>query len=69
MTKKVRSRLADDIRASWDELRDFIAGKKTGVIVHRIIPSASDAREARRKLGIEPKPKAVRRALKRQTAS
>ena len=64
MAKKVKSPLADDIRASLSGLRDFVAGKKTGVVVHRIIPNASDAREARRKLGIEAKPKAVRRALK-----
>ncbi len=52
MAKKVKSRLADDIRASLDELRDFFAGKKTGAIVHHVIPSQSDAREARHKLGL-----------------
>ncbi len=52
MAKKVKSRLASDIRASLDELRDFVAGKKTGVIVHRVVPSDSDAREARHKLGL-----------------
>ncbi len=52
MAKKVKSRLADDIRASLDELRDFIAGKKTGAVVHHVIPSQSDAREARHKLGL-----------------
>jgi putative transcriptional regulator len=52
MAKKVRSRLADDIRASLDELRDHIAGKKTGAIVHRITPSDTDARAARHKLGL-----------------
>jgi putative transcriptional regulator len=52
MAKKVKSRLADDLRASLDELRDFVAGKKTGAVVHRIFPSQTDAREARHKLGL-----------------
>jgi putative transcriptional regulator len=52
MAKKVKSRLADDLRASLDELRDFVAGKKTGAIVHRVTPSYTDAREARHKLGL-----------------
>jgi putative transcriptional regulator len=52
MAKKVKNRLADDLRASLDELRDFVAGKKTGAVVHRIFPSQSDAREARHKLGL-----------------
>jgi putative transcriptional regulator len=52
MAKKVKSRLADDLMASLDELRDFVAGKKTGAIVHRVIPSHTDAREARHKLGL-----------------
>jgi putative transcriptional regulator len=52
MAKKVKSRLADDLLASLDELRDFVAGKKTGAIVHRVIPSHTDAREARHKLGL-----------------
>ena len=52
MAKKVKSRLADDIRASLGELRDFVAGKKTGVVVHRVFPSQTDAREARHKLGL-----------------
>jgi putative transcriptional regulator len=52
MAKKVKSRLADDLRASLDELRDFVAGKKTGAVVHRIFPSRTDAREARHKLGL-----------------
>jgi putative transcriptional regulator len=55
MAKKVKSRkpaLADDIRASLDELRDFIAGKKTGAIVHKVTPRKTDAREARIKLGL-----------------
>jgi putative transcriptional regulator len=52
MAKKVKNRLADDLRASVDELRDFVAGKKTGAIVHRVVPSQTDAREARHKLGL-----------------
>jgi putative transcriptional regulator len=52
MAKKVKSRLADDLRASLDELRDFVAGKKTGAVVHRVFPSHTDAREARHKLGL-----------------
>jgi putative transcriptional regulator len=52
MAKKVKNRLADDLRASVDELRDFVAGKKTGAIVHRVAPSQTDAREARHKLGL-----------------
>jgi len=52
MAKKVKSRLADDIRASVKELRDYVAGKKTGVIVHRVTPSDTDARLARHKLGL-----------------
>ena len=53
MAKKVkRSRMANDLFASLDELRDFVAGKKTGVIVHRVTPSDTDAREARHKLGL-----------------
>jgi putative transcriptional regulator len=35
-----------------DELRDFVAGKKTGAIVHRVTPRRTDAREARLKLGL-----------------
>ena len=52
MAKKVKIRLADDLLAGLDELRDFIAGKKTGAIVHRVYPSETDAREARHKLGL-----------------
>lgn len=62
MAKKMKTRLADDIRAGLDELRDLVAGKKTGVVVHYVIPSASRARNARRILGIQAKPK--HRALK-----
>jgi hypothetical protein len=73
MAKKVKSRLADDLWAGLDELRDFLAGKKTGAVVHRVSPSQSDARDARRKLGLEViknKPKALRRAnAKRNSAA
>ena len=51
--KKVKgSRLAEDLFASLDELRDFVAGKPTKVIVHTVIPSDTDARLARHKLGL-----------------
>ena len=33
-------------------MRDFVAGKKTDAVVHRVIPSQTDAREARHKLGL-----------------
>jgi len=52
MAKKVKGRLADDLRASLNELRDFVAGKKTGAVVHRVFPSHTDARDARHKLGL-----------------
>jgi putative transcriptional regulator len=56
MAKKMKSRkkpsLADDIRESLEELRDYIAGKPTNVIVHTVIPSDTDARLARHKLGL-----------------
>jgi hypothetical protein len=55
MAKKVKNRLADDLRAALDELRDFVAGKKTRAVVHRVSPSQNDARDARRKLGLEVK--------------
>jgi len=47
-----RSRLAEDLMAGLDELRDYIAGKPTKVIVHTVVPSDTDAREARHKLGL-----------------
>ena len=57
MAKKVKKwkskpSLAEDLFASLDELRDFVAGKPTKVIVHTVIPSDSDARLARHKLGL-----------------
>jgi hypothetical protein len=72
MAKKVKSRLADDLWAGLDELRDFVAGKKTDAVVHRVSPNQSDAREARRKLGlkvIKNKPKAVRRAIAKRNSA
>ncbi len=52
MAKKMKQRLADDLLESLKEARDYFAGKKTGAVVHRVIPSQSDAREARHKLGL-----------------
>jgi putative transcriptional regulator len=52
MAKKIKRRLADDLLESLKEARDYFNGKKTGAVVHRVIPSQSDAREARHKLGL-----------------
>ncbi len=52
MAKKVKRRLADDIRASLHEALDYAAGKRTNVVVHRVTPRDTDAREARLKLGL-----------------
>ncbi len=52
MAKKMKRRLADDLLESLKEARDHFAGKKTGAVVHRVIPSHTDAREARHKLGL-----------------
>ncbi len=52
MAKKMKRRLADDLLESLKEARDYFAGKKTGAVVHHVIPSQSDAREARHKLGL-----------------
>jgi putative transcriptional regulator len=52
MAKKVKRRLADDIRASLHEALDYAAGKRTKAVVHRITPRDTDAREARMKLGL-----------------
>jgi putative transcriptional regulator len=57
MAKKLRkntakSRLADDIRESWQEALKYFRGEKADVIVHRVVPSRTDAREARHKLGL-----------------
>jgi putative transcriptional regulator len=52
MAKKVNRRLSDDIRASLHEALDCAAGKRTNVVVHRVTPRDTDAREARLKLGL-----------------
>ena len=52
MTQRKRSHLADDIRASLLEAIDHAAGKRTGAIVHKVSPRATDAREARLRLGL-----------------
>jgi hypothetical protein len=57
MAKKARKNeatpsLADDIRASLQEALKYARGEKTDVIVRRVVPSRSDAREARHKLGL-----------------
>jgi len=52
MAKKVKRRLADDIRASLHEALDYADGKRTKAVVHRITPRDTDAREARMKLGL-----------------
>jgi putative transcriptional regulator len=53
MAKKVkRSRLADDILLSLSEALKYARGEKADVIVHRVVPSHTDAREARHKLGL-----------------
>ena len=53
MAKKVKKRrVVDDLFESLAEARDYFAGKPTKVIVHRVIPSDTDARLARHKLGL-----------------
>jgi putative transcriptional regulator len=52
MAKKVARRLADDIRESLREALVHGAGKQTKIVIHRITPRVSDAREARLKLGL-----------------
>jgi putative transcriptional regulator len=49
---RAKSSLADDIRASWQEALKYARGEKSDVIVHRVVPSQTDAREARHKLGL-----------------
>jgi hypothetical protein len=53
-TKVMRknSRLADDIRDSLREARNYASGKPTKAIVHRVSPKETDAREARKTLGL-----------------
>jgi putative transcriptional regulator len=55
MAKKVarkNSRLFDDIRESLREADDYFSGKPTKVIVHRVIPKETEARQARLTLGL-----------------
>lgn len=50
--KKNKPTLADDIRASLEEAVRWARGEKVDVIVHHIVPSDTDARLARHKLGL-----------------
>ena len=53
MAKKVtKRRVADDLIESLKEARDYFAGKPAKVVVHTIVPSDTDARLARHKLGL-----------------
>ena len=53
-TTRKNSRVADDIRESLGEVLDYASGKATKVIVHRVSPTETDAREARLTLGLSP---------------
>jgi hypothetical protein len=69
---KATPSLADDIRASLQEALKYARGEKADVTVHRVVPSHADAREARRKLGLEVnknEPKAVRRAIAKRNSA
>jgi len=46
------TRLADDIRASLREARDYVAGKPTKAVVHRVSLKQTEARQARLMLGL-----------------
>ena len=57
MAKKVRRNgmkpgLADDIRTSWREALKYVRGERANMVVHRVTPHDSDARQARLKLGL-----------------
>ncbi len=52
MKKSTKHGLADDIRESLEEAVRWARGEKTGAIVHTVIPSDTDARLARHKLGL-----------------
>jgi hypothetical protein len=61
---KTKPSLADDIRASLQEALKYACGEMADVIVHRVTPRDSDAREARLKLGpsqdqTESRPRAI----------
>jgi len=49
LTRTTTRRLADDIRASLREALDHAAGKRTGAVVHKIKPRATDARVTKRR--------------------
>jgi hypothetical protein len=53
-TKVIRknSRLADDIRESLREAGDYLSGKTTKAIVHRVRPTETDALQAQLTLGL-----------------
>ncbi len=51
VTRK-HSRLAEDIRESLREASNYLSGKTTKAIVHRVSPKETDAREARLMLGL-----------------
>jgi hypothetical protein len=56
MAKKAKNQakpgLADDIRASLQEVLRYASGEKADVIVHRVVPRRSKALKARTKLGL-----------------
>jgi len=54
LTKLTRknNRLADDIRESLREAGDYLSGKTTKAIVHRVSPTKTEARQARLMLGL-----------------
>jgi hypothetical protein len=52
---KAKLSLADDIRASLQEALKYARGEKADVIVHRVVPRATNARWARMKLGLSPR--------------
>jgi len=52
VNRKKKPTLADDIMASLEEAVRWARGEKTGAIVHTVIPSDTDARLARHKLGL-----------------
>lgn len=51
-TRKTKPSLADDIRVSLEEALKYARGERADVIVHRVMPSQTDARLARHKLGL-----------------
>jgi putative transcriptional regulator len=52
VSNRKTSRLADDIRASLHEALDYASGKRTGMVIHKVSPRATAAREARMQLGL-----------------